>query len=134
MLGRFADGVWLVELATLRTRAVPRRCRGAGGARAAGVGGGVLAGCCSASRCCWCWTTASIWSGRAPRCARTLLPVADDVRILATSREPLGVVGEARYRLPPLTLPAREDPDGTLALRGGALFADRARRADGSSA
>jgi predicted ATPase len=34
-----------------------------------------------------------------------LLPAADDVRILATSREPAGVAGEARYRLPPLGLP-----------------------------
>jgi predicted ATPase len=35
----------------------------------------------------------------------TLLPAADDVRILATSREPARVGGEARYRLPPLGLP-----------------------------
>ena len=34
-----------------------------------------------------------------------LLPAADDVRILATSREPVGVAGEARYRVPPLALP-----------------------------
>ena len=34
-----------------------------------------------------------------------LLPAADDVRMLATSREPVGIAGEARYRLPPLTLP-----------------------------
>src|SRR6516162_5583014 len=36
------------------------------------------------------------------------LPAADDVRVLATSREPLRVPGEARYRLAPLALP---DPD-----------------------
>jgi predicted ATPase len=35
----------------------------------------------------------------------TLLPAADDVRILATSREPARVAGEARYRLHPLSLP-----------------------------
>ena len=29
----------------------------------------------------------------------------DDLRVLATSREPLRVAGEARYRLPPLALP-----------------------------
>jgi predicted ATPase len=29
-----------------------------------------------------------------------LLPAADDVRILATSRQPVGLAGEARYRLP----------------------------------
>src|SRR5207245_2089781 len=37
-------------------------------------------------------------------CGAVLL-AADDVRILATSREPAGVAGEARYRLPPLGLP-----------------------------
>ena len=38
----------------------------------------------------------------------TVLLSADDVRILATSREPLGLPEEARYRLPPLALPARQ--------------------------
>lgn len=34
-----------------------------------------------------------------------LLVSADDIKILATSREPLGLPEEARYRLPPLSLP-----------------------------
>ena len=33
-----------------------------------------------------------------------LLPAADDVRVLATSREPVGIAGEARYRLPAVDL------------------------------
>ena len=59
-----------------------------------------------------------------------LLAAADDVRVLATSREPLAVAGEARYRLGPLTLPG---PDETGAGEGSeavAPFADRARSAD----
>ena len=66
-------------------------------------------------------------------CGRLLLG-ADDVRVLATSREPLQIAGEARYRLGPLTLPDPDnpaDPDGSEAV---ALFADRARRADASFA
>ncbi|HMD22717.1 MAG TPA: hypothetical protein VKH61_01365, partial [Streptosporangiaceae bacterium] len=62
-------------------------------------------------------------------CGRLLLG-ADDVRVLATSREPLRIAGESRYRLAPLTLPDPDnpaDPDGSEAM---ALFADRARRAD----
>ena len=54
--------------------------------------------------------------------------------MLATSREPLRIAGEARYRLAPLTLPDPDDPadpDGSEAV---ALFADRARRADASFA
>src|SRR5262249_5280471 len=39
-----------------------------------------------------------------------LLQACDDVRVLATSREPLAIAGEARYRLGPLTLPG---PDQT---------------------
>jgi predicted ATPase len=53
---------------------------------------------------------------------------ADDMRVLATSREPVGVSGETRYRLPPLALPAPGDKAaGSEAV---ALFADRARRVD----
>ena len=62
-------------------------------------------------------------------CGRLLLG-ADDVRVLATSREPLRIAGESRYRLGPLTLPDPDDPadgDGSEAV---VLFADRARRAD----
>ena len=52
------------------------------------------------------------------------------MRVLATSREPLAVAGEARYRLGPLTLPAPGDPADGGRSEAVALFADRARRAD----
>jgi len=60
----------------------------------------------------------------------TLLLAADDIRILATSREPLGLSGEARYRLPPLSLPEPETKPGPGGSEAVALFADRARQAD----
>jgi len=66
-----------------------------------------------------------------------LLATADDVRVLATSREPLRVAGEARYRLGPLTLPDPDNPDDTAGVAGCeavALFVDRARRVDASFA
>ncbi|HEY7146512.1 MAG TPA: hypothetical protein VH637_19905, partial [Streptosporangiaceae bacterium] len=59
-----------------------------------------------------------------------LLAGCDDVRVLATSREPLAVAGEARYRLGPLTLPAPGDPVDGGRSEAVVLFADRARRAD----
>ena len=68
--------------------------------------------------------------GAAAELCAGLLAAADDVRVLATSREPLAVAGEARYRLGPLTLPG---PDETGAGEGSeavAPFADRARSAD----
>jgi len=57
-----------------------------------------------------------------------LLTMCDDVRVLATSREPLAVSGEARYRLAPLSLPG---PDTKLEeSEAVALFANRARSVD----
>src|SRR5580658_2182331 len=59
-----------------------------------------------------------------------LLPVADDLRVLATSREPIGLPGEARLRLRPLPVAAPDgspEPGVPAAVR---LFADRARQAD----
>ena len=58
-----------------------------------------------------------------------ILRTCDEVRILATSREPVGVPGEVRYRLRPMSLPAENGADAAQsdAVR---LFTDRARRAD----
>ena len=52
------------------------------------------------------------------------------MRVLATSREPLAVAGEARYRLGPLTLPGPGEPGDGGGSEAVALFADRARSAD----
>jgi predicted ATPase/DNA-binding CsgD family transcriptional regulator len=62
-------------------------------------------------------------------CAR-LLATCDELRILATSREPLRVVGEARYRLGPLALPSSADSPDTAQSEAVKLFTERARRAD----
>jgi predicted ATPase/class 3 adenylate cyclase/DNA-binding CsgD family transcriptional regulator len=59
-----------------------------------------------------------------------LLAAADDLRVLATSREPLRVAGEARYRLAPLALPGLDDLAEAARAEAVALFADRARQAD----
>ena len=53
-----------------------------------------------------------------------LLSLGDDVRILATSREPLRVPGEARLRLAPLAVDGAND-SGTGWADGVALFLDR---------
>ena len=50
--------------------------------------------------------------------------------MLATSREPLAVAGEARYRLAALALPDLEDLAAAARAEAVALFADRARSAD----
>jgi predicted ATPase len=68
--------------------------------------------------------------GAAAALCAGLLAAADDVRVLATSREPLAVAGEARYRLAALALPDLEDLAAAAEAEAVALFADRARSAD----
>jgi predicted ATPase/DNA-binding CsgD family transcriptional regulator len=127
---RFADGVWLVELATVRDPAlvgaavaevleIPLAAGKPAAESLAGVLGRlqvlvVLDNC------------EHVLDAAAVLCAE-LLPAADDVRVLATSREPLGLAGEARYRLAPLELPGPASADGGGGSEAVALFADRAR-------
>jgi len=63
----------------------------------------------------------------AARLCSELLLAADDVHVLATSREPLRISGECRYRLGPLPLPG-ESPDDQEN-PAVALFTARAREA-----
>ncbi|MEE8498723.1 MAG: adenylate/guanylate cyclase domain-containing protein [Acidimicrobiia bacterium] len=65
--------------------------------------------------------------------ADQLLRSCPGVRLLATSREPLGVSGETVWTLPPMPLPAvgiDPDPDLLGAIESMGLFIDRARLAD----
>ncbi len=68
--------------------------------------------------------------GAAADLCETMLPVADDVRILATSQEPLRVAGEGRYRLAPLSVAQPGDPANAAGSEAVSLFVDRARRVD----
>jgi predicted ATPase len=69
-------------------------------------------------------------AGAAAQLCAALLAACDDVRVLATSREPLAVAGEARYRLGPLALPAPGDAAEGAGAEAVRLFADRARQVD----
>jgi predicted ATPase/DNA-binding CsgD family transcriptional regulator len=59
-----------------------------------------------------------------------LLAACDDLRVLATSREPLRTAGEVRYRLGPLILPGSDDSPDAGGSEAVALFTDRARQAE----
>ncbi len=65
------------------------------------------------------------------RLAEHLLGLCPDLRVLATSREPLGIIGEVVLAVPPLGQPQPEASPG-LAIEYPAvrLFADRAAAAD----
>jgi non-specific serine/threonine protein kinase len=131
--GRFADGVWLTELAAVQDPAqVTAVVAAALGIRdlpavaAADALAGVLA---QRQMLLVLDNCEQVIGAVAELCGRLLLG-ADDVRVLATSREPLRIAGEARYRLGPLTLPGPRDVLGAAECEAVALFADRAARAD----
>ncbi|WP_285777793.1 LuxR C-terminal-related transcriptional regulator [Microtetraspora sp. NBRC 13810] len=65
--------------------------------------------------------------------ARTLLRASENLRILATSRQPLGVEGEQIFQVPPLTVPPKasdaEPPEVLLRYESVNLFVSRAQAA-----
>ncbi|MCC2957554.1 helix-turn-helix transcriptional regulator [Massilia sp. IC2-477] len=129
--GRHADGVYCVDFASIRDPALATAAVGT----ALGVSlqaGEPLAGICRA-----------LQGMRAllvfDNCEHVLQAVAEiaarigasskDVRILATSREPLGIAGELVKRVTPLALPEHTDSLGieeALAAPAIALFVERA--------
>jgi predicted ATPase/TolB-like protein/tetratricopeptide (TPR) repeat protein len=70
--------------------------------------------------------------GAAAQMAATMLHANPEIRVLATSREPLLTEGEYLYRVPPLAVPAEDIDDRQELLRHGAvqLFVARAQAAD----
>jgi predicted ATPase/DNA-binding CsgD family transcriptional regulator len=125
---RFADGVWLVELAPVADPGqVPAMMAAALGVREQpGVPAAeALARALARQQLLLVLDNCEhVIAAAAELCAGLLL-ACDELRILATSREPLQVAGEARYRLVPLSLPADDGESEAVA-----LFTDRARRAD----
>ena len=131
--GRFADGAWLAELAPVRDPAlVPAVVAAALGVREQpGVpAAGVLARVLARRQLLLVLDNCEHVAGAAAQLCAGLLAACDDVRVLATSREPLRVAGEARYRLGPLTLPDPDDMAHAAGSEAVALFTDRAGRAD----
>jgi predicted ATPase/class 3 adenylate cyclase/DNA-binding CsgD family transcriptional regulator len=129
---RFADGVWQAELAGLADPGlVPAAVATALGLQLSG--GPVteaLAEVLAARQVLLVLDNCEHLIDAVAGLCGTLLPAADDVRILATSREPAGVPGETRYRLQPLSLPEPGQDGEANGSAAVALFADRASQAD----
>ena len=131
--GRYADGAWLVELAPVagpaQVAAVVAAALGVRdqpGVPAAEAVARVLA----RQQLLLVLDNCEHVIGAAAELCAGLLAACDDVRVLATSREPLRVAGEAGYRLAPLALPDPEDLADAARAEAVALFTDRARSAD----
>jgi predicted ATPase/DNA-binding CsgD family transcriptional regulator len=131
--GRFADGVWLAELAAVQDPAqVATAVAAALGIRDLSVvaAADALADALARRQLLLVLDNCEQVIGAAAELCGRLLLGADDVRVLATSREPLRIAGEVRYRLGSLTLPDPGDPPAAAECEAVTLFADRATRAD----
>jgi predicted ATPase/DNA-binding CsgD family transcriptional regulator len=131
--GRFADGTWLAELTPVDDPALVAATvlAALGVPEQPGVSvAEVLARVLARQQLLLVVDNCEHLIGEAAQLCAGLLAACDDVRVLATSREPLRVAGEARYRLGPLALPDGEGLVGGVGSEAVALFADRARRAD----
>jgi predicted ATPase/DNA-binding CsgD family transcriptional regulator len=129
---RFADGVALAELASVQDQAqVPAAVAAVLGIREAPDTPvlELLAGVLGRQQVLLVLDNCEHVLDVVARLCEAVLPLADDVRVLATSREPIGVGGETRYRLGPLAVP-RPGPDQPGRCAAVELFADRARRVD----
>jgi predicted ATPase/DNA-binding NarL/FixJ family response regulator len=136
----FRDGVWLVELAPLADPAlVPQAVATVLGVREqpGRTAPDALADALRAQRMLLVLDNCEHLVDACANLANVLLRACQDLVILATSREPLGIGGETAWRVPSLALPGAGDLDtvgqgGAPALDSFAavqLFVERARAA-----
>jgi predicted ATPase/DNA-binding CsgD family transcriptional regulator len=131
--GRFADGVWLAELARVEDPTLVAVAVAAAVGFSPAAGAPVvesLADVLARRQLLLVLDNCEHVLTAVAQLCGVLLVAADDVRVLATSRAPLGVPGEARYRLPPLSLPRPGEEASLAESEAVSLFTDRARRVD----
>ncbi|MFD9666259.1 ATP-binding protein [Rhodococcus sp. NPDC059968] len=118
----FGDGVWLVELGELQdSELLPDAVISALGLceQAAHPPLTLLTEYLAQRRLLLVLDNCEHLVNAAAALAETLLKACADLRILATSREPLGIGGEAALRVPPLSAP---DPDRVPSAQGLSSF------------
>src|ERR1700730_764308 len=134
LLPKFADGVWVIELAPLSDPdLVPAAVATELGLGLAGdvISPERVANALAAKQLLLVLDNCEHLVGAAASMAEALLRANPTVRVLATSREPLRAEGEYLYRVPPLAIPTEGGQDEEDLLQYGAvrLFVARARAA-----
>ncbi len=138
LLDAFPDGVWFVELAPLTDAGfIPSTAALAMGERLPGEGDALahLVRLLREKRTLLVLDNCEHLVDGAALVVAAILRECLGVRVLASSRQPLGIAGEAPYRMPSLAVPAASS-DATLTAREAleyaavALFVERANVAD----
>src|SRR5438067_1721427 len=134
LLPKFADGVWVIELAPLSDPDfVPVTVATALGLDLTDnvVSPERVANALASKQLLLVLDNCEHLVGAAASMAEALLRANPAARVIATSREPLRAEGECLYRVPPLAVPAEGGRDAEDPLRYGAvrLFVARARAA-----
>ena len=133
VVDQFGDGVWMVDLAPLSepdlvTNAVASVLRVQEGSERSIVE--VLSDYLRSRQLLLVLDNCEHLIAACAGLAETLLQAAPDLRILATSREALGIPGETVWRVPSLSLPDEPDArvaDTLLQYEAPRLFTERAR-------
>ncbi len=119
---RFPDGVWLVELAPISDPMLVAEAvaSAVGIHQPARAAADAVADVLRPKKALLVLDNCEHLQDASALLADTLLRRCPDLRILATSREPLAVAGEITFRVPPLGIPK---PDGTQPPDHGGQFA-----------
>jgi predicted ATPase len=134
---RFPDGVWLIELARIRDeRQVAPAVAAALGVDVMGMTSvdevaAHLSAHLAAKRALLIFDNCEHLVDAAAKFVHQLLTRCSAITVLATSRENLGLPGEATWRVPPLSLPPADPRDAAALLDSdaGLFFWERARAA-----
>jgi len=132
LLPRFADGVWVAELAPLSDPGlVPATVATALGVEVSGGAGSMerVANAVGRKQLMLVLDNCEHVVDAAAQAAEVLLRGNRTTRVIATSREPLRAEGEWVYPVPPLAVPNESNPGAEDPLRYGSirLFVERAR-------
>lgn len=132
-LGEFPDGCWFVSLADLRDPDhIPAEVAAAIGLKPQGEDSlQAIADSLRGDTLLVVLDNCEHLRDAAATVARTLVSAGEGITILVTSREPLGVSGEALFEVPPLTTPpAGASPGEIRGFDAVRLFEDRAALVD----